>query len=111
MAGKSGERDKPVSVVAVRYKIERSADNPALYQVLAYCTVLGLPRGHLVYAKGETADRSRGQRTPNIEITQHALDLNLPPARLLGQISALAARLADQRISGSAVGVGEVPTT
>jgi 5-methylcytosine-specific restriction enzyme subunit McrC len=92
----SGERDKPVSVVDVKYKIERSADNPALYQMLAYCTVLGLPQGHLVYAKGESEPTTHVVNGPqNIQITQHALDLNLPPTRLLGQISALAALVVD----------------
>lgn len=95
----SCERDKPVSVVDVKYKIERGVrgDNSDLYQILAYCTVLGLPRGHLVYAKGETEATTHVVNGPqNVEITQHALDLSLPPALLLGQISALAAHLADE---------------
>ena len=47
-----GERTKP-----------RPADDA--YQMLAYCTALGLDRGYLVYAKdaGET-DRSHQSRTP-----------------------------------------------
>lgn len=95
--GKSSERDEPVSVVDAKYKIERTADNPALYQMLAYCTVLGLHQGHLVYAKGETEPTTHVINGPqDIQIAQHALDLNLPPAGLLGQISALAGRLAGQ---------------
>lgn len=41
-------------VVDVKYKAEKYGGfpNPDVYQVLAYCSALQLPVGHLVYAKG-----------------------------------------------------------
>ena len=44
-------------VVDAKYKAEKPAGFPQadLYQMLAYCTVLGLAEGHLVYAKGNEA--------------------------------------------------------
>ena len=41
-------------VVDAKYKAEKPSGFPQadLYQMLAYCTVLGLDEGHLVYAKG-----------------------------------------------------------
>lgn len=41
---------EPAAVADAKYKWEGGADN--LYQLLAYCTALGLRRGHLVYAAG-----------------------------------------------------------
>lgn len=45
---------QPVAVVDAKYKQEKPSGYPYadLYQVLAYCTALCLPRGHLVYARG-----------------------------------------------------------
>ena len=47
-------RGTPVAVIDAKYKSEKPAGYPNadLYQLLAYCTVLGLRNGHLVYAKG-----------------------------------------------------------
>jgi 5-methylcytosine-specific restriction enzyme subunit McrC len=43
-----------VPVADAKYKAEKPAGYPNadLYQLLAYCTVLGLRSGHLIYAKG-----------------------------------------------------------
>ena len=40
------------AVINAKYKAEKGAGfpNAALYQMLAYCTALRLPVGHLVYA-------------------------------------------------------------
>ena len=47
-------RGSAVAVIDAKYKAEKPAGYPNadLYQLLAYCTVLGLRNGHLVYAKG-----------------------------------------------------------
>lgn len=47
-----------LAVIDAKYKSEKVAGYPNadLYQMLAYCTALGLPVGHLVYAKGNEAD-------------------------------------------------------
>src|SRR5215212_10140841 len=45
----------PRIVADAKYKAEKPAGFPQadLYQLLAYCTVLGLHEGHLIYANGE----------------------------------------------------------
>jgi 5-methylcytosine-specific restriction endonuclease McrBC regulatory subunit McrC len=47
-------RGSAVAVIDAKYKAEKPAGYPNadLYQLLAYCTILGLRSGHLVYAKG-----------------------------------------------------------
>ena len=49
----------PIAVIDAKYKAEKIAGYPNadLYQLLAYCTALGLQAGHLVYAKGNEPER------------------------------------------------------
>ncbi|QKZ23264.1 McrC family protein [Streptomyces chartreusis] len=83
------------AVVDAKYKAEKRDGFPDadLYQMLAYCTALGLPEGHLVYAKGNAAHTAHAVRHAGIVIHQHTLDLNLDPSGLLADIEDLAARL------------------
>ena len=55
-------RGSAVAVIDAKYKAEKPAGYPNadLYQLLAYCTVLGLCNGHLVYAQGKSSPPSRG---------------------------------------------------
>jgi 5-methylcytosine-specific restriction enzyme subunit McrC len=79
------------AVVDAKYKAERpdGFPNADLYQMLAYCTVLALPEGHLVYAKGnEPVDRHTVQGSA-VMIHCHAVDLALHPAGLLQQVDEL----------------------
>jgi 5-methylcytosine-specific restriction enzyme subunit McrC len=84
--------ERPSAVVDSKYKIAKGSDGHSgdLYQMLAYCTVLGLDRGHLVYAKGDTEPHRHVIHGAGIEIMQHALDLTLPPAALLETVRELA---------------------
>jgi 5-methylcytosine-specific restriction enzyme subunit McrC len=85
----------PAAVVDAKYKAEKPSGFPQadLYQMLAYCTVLGLPIGHLVYAKGNEEPARHVVCNAGIEIRCHALDLAQPPSTLLQQISGVAADL------------------
>ncbi len=82
--------------IDAKYKIEigPSGQNPDLFQMLAYCTVLGLDRGHLIYAEGPAQPLRHNIHGTGIEIIQHSLDLSLPPGELLAQVAALAADIA-----------------
>lgn len=82
-------------VVDAKYKSEKPAGYPQadLYQLLAYCTVLGLREGHLVYAKGNEVEVVHEIRGADVAIHCHTLDLDQPPHALLDQIAWLAARL------------------
>lgn len=91
--------DWRVAVVDAKYKAERPEGfpNADLYQMLAYCTVLGLPEGHLIYAKGNDEGRVHTVQQSGITIHCRALDLGLDPAALLRQVDQLAVRVAKTR--------------
>jgi 5-methylcytosine-specific restriction enzyme subunit McrC len=67
-----------VAVIDAKYKAEKPAGYPNadLYQLLAYCTVLGLRSGHLVYVKGNGKPVRHVVRRSGIEIFCHAIDLD-----------------------------------
>ncbi|WP_328584046.1 McrC family protein [Streptomyces sp. NBC_00370] len=87
--------DVPSAVVDAKYKAEKRDGYPDadLYQMLAYCTALGLREGHLVYAKGNAAHAAHQVRHAGVVIHQHALDLDQGPAGLLADIATVAQRL------------------
>lgn len=88
-----GERTR--IIVDAKYKTEKSArfPNADIYQVLAYCTALGLHDGHLVYAKGAADPRTYQVVRSPINIHCHALDLTENPSGLLTQVHAFARRI------------------
>lgn len=85
----------PTAVIDAKYKAEKPSGfpNADLYQMLAYCSVMGLPRGHLVYAKGNEVALSHIVRGAGTEIFQHTLDLDQEPNGLLSQVNDLAATI------------------
>lgn len=89
------EAGVPQVVVDAKYKAEKPSGFPQadLYQLLAYCTVLRLPVGHLVYAKGFEDAREHIIRNVGVRIVAHTLDLEADPAALLETIASLARRL------------------
>ncbi|MEU1176886.1 restriction endonuclease [Streptomyces sp. NPDC005820] len=82
----------PCAVADAKYKAQKRNAFPDadLYQMLAYCTALGLPEGHLVYAKGNAPHAAHRVRHAGILIHQHALDLDQEPAGLLADIDEVA---------------------
>ncbi len=81
----------PSAVADAKYKAEKRAGYPDadLYQMLAYCTALGLPEGHLVYAKGNEPHAAHRVRNAGVVIHQHALDLDQAPAALLADVASV----------------------
>jgi 5-methylcytosine-specific restriction enzyme subunit McrC len=80
------------AVIDAKYKAEKPAGYPNadLYQLLAYCTILGLPAGHLIYARGTASPARHVIQQAGIEIRCHAIDLNQPPEQPIAQMSNLA---------------------
>lgn len=78
-------------VVDAKYKAEQPSGFPQadLYQMLAYCTVLRLPSGHLVYAKGNEEPAVHSVQNSEVNIRCHTLDLNRSPDALLDQVTHL----------------------
>jgi 5-methylcytosine-specific restriction enzyme subunit McrC len=96
-------RGVPAAVADAKYKVESPAGYPNadIYQMLAYCTALGLARGHLIYAKGAGADARHVVREVGVEIIGHALDLETEPDSLLCQVRGLADALAQAQFSAA----------
>ena len=86
---------RALAVADAKYKAEKPAGFPQadLYQMLAYCTALGLPRGHLIYARGNELPAKYEVLNASVEITCHALDLDVEPRQLLLQVQRLAGLL------------------
>lgn len=91
-----GADGAPAAVVDAKYKTEKRGGFPEtdLYQMLAYCTALGLREGHLVYAKGNESHAVHRVRHAGIRIHQHALELDQQPAGLLADIAEMARQMA-----------------
>jgi 5-methylcytosine-specific restriction enzyme subunit McrC len=89
-------RGTPTAVIDAKYKAEKPAGYPNadLYQLLAYCTVLGLHTGHLIYAKGNEQRARHIVRQSGIEILCHAIDLDAEPKALLAQMRDLSEQIA-----------------
>ncbi|MET7574222.1 restriction endonuclease [Streptomyces sp. NPDC005492] len=94
---------RTVSVVDAKYAARHAPAPPTehLYQLLGYCTALGLPHGHLVYAAtSRDGPTEHVVRRAGISVTAHALDLDRPPPELLGAVSELAGLIANARDTG-----------
>ena len=85
-----------LAVVDAKYKALRPTEfpNTDLYQMLAYCKVLKLPRGHLVYAAGNEQPRTHAIRNADVEVVVHALDLAKEPSALAHDVRQLANEIA-----------------
>ena len=84
---------RPAAVFDAKYKLESPSSrypNADAYQMLAYCTALGLTTGWLVYAQGTAPPQRRRVRNTTIDIVHHPLDLTLSPGKILSDIDALA---------------------
>ncbi|OLT24065.1 hypothetical protein BJF79_14000 [Actinomadura sp. CNU-125] len=91
-----GRDGRPRAAVDAKYKIETKVGKHEadLYQVLAYCTALGVKRGHLVYAAGDAVPHvHRIVGTADVRIEETALDLAASPDVLLARIGDLARRI------------------
>lgn len=86
---------RPVIVADAKYKAERPSGfpNADLYQLLAYCTALDLPVGHLVYAKGNEQAAEHTVRGSGARLVTHALDLDAAPNAVLAGVRRVAAAM------------------
>ena len=85
----------PAAVIDAKYKAEKANGYPDAdhYQMLAYCTALDLPTGHLIYAHGHGPPRCCHVRGGGPAIHATALDLRLAPTELADQLDQLASRI------------------
>lgn len=86
--------DTPVMVYDAKYKAaarDGRYPNADFYQMLAYCTTVGLNRAVLVYAQGGRPVDRRVKNSP-VTIREWPLDLSLSPAEMLMSIRRAVAR-------------------
>jgi 5-methylcytosine-specific restriction enzyme subunit McrC len=90
------DRNQPAAVVDAKYKAGKSGRFPGadVYQMLAYCTAMRLPVGHLIYAKGVDVGRTHRITGTDLTLRAHTLDLAAPPPQLRAQLDRLAATIA-----------------
>ncbi|GAB7190246.1 McrBC 5-methylcytosine restriction system component [Kineococcus sp. NUM-3379] len=91
-----GDSGGAVGVVDAKYKAEKPGGFPDadLYQMLAYCTALGLGHGHLVYAKGEEVEHRHEVCGSGVVVHTHVLDLGLPPRPFEAALDGIAQAMA-----------------
>ena len=84
-------------VADTKYKVLDEAgkvSNADIYQLVTYCTRLGLTRGHLIYADGGIAPPPYQVTRSEVTIAVHRVDLTAAPDALRAAVSALAVTLA-----------------
>lgn len=83
---------RPAAVLDAKYKTLTLSKHPRgdVYQMLSYCTALGLPAGHLVYAAGDAEQVQHVVRYAGTTIQVWALDLSQPIPLLVAQVGRLA---------------------
>jgi 5-methylcytosine-specific restriction enzyme subunit McrC len=85
--------NRPAIAFDAKYKLaSRSGGYPNAdqYQMLAYCTALGVHTGWLIYAQGARPVTERVIRNSTVRIIEYPLDLEADPLDLLQQIQRLA---------------------
>lgn len=90
---------QPAAVIDAKYKAEKPAGyaNADIYQLLAYCTALGLSEGHLIYAKGAEDPAVHEIRNAGTRVVAHAIDLEQAPIDLLAAVASITQTLAKPR--------------
>lgn len=74
-----------VGVADVKYKLlddQGKFPNPDAYQLIAYCSRLGLDTGHLIYAAGDPRPEPLEMLGSGIRLVVHAVDLKQPVAAI-----------------------------
>jgi 5-methylcytosine-specific restriction enzyme subunit McrC len=82
----------PLAVMDAKYKQVAPAEmlNGLLYQMLAYCTALGLQDGWLVYAAGNATTFTATVERAGIAVRCAVVDLAQSPGELLQSLRVLA---------------------
>ncbi|MFI7425259.1 McrC family protein [Nonomuraea sp. NPDC049684] len=86
---------RPTAVVDAKYRtLDGAPPTGHLFQLISYCTALGLAEGHLVYASGTPSAEPYRIKKSDIRVYVHGLDLSQGPTDLAIAVAALVDRLA-----------------
>lgn len=83
-------RRAPFAVIDAKYKTS-GPSREDMYQLVAYCTALGLRHGYLISPGNPAAQRAHQITRSSITIIEHTVDLSEPPGAIRRQIRELAA--------------------
>jgi 5-methylcytosine-specific restriction enzyme subunit McrC len=84
---------RPLVVFDAKYKVASATGqyaNADHYQMLGYCTSLGVSKAWLIYAGGSRTARVRKIKNTSIEVVECPLDLSQHPRQILRQIERIA---------------------
>ena len=102
------QRGKAVAVADLKYKLldESGAfPNADAYQLIAYCSRLGLSVGHLIYAAGEPCPEPYDIRGADVRLIVHAIDLGATMDDLENQVAAVATKMGSTALNESQMSV------
>ncbi|WP_203993543.1 McrC family protein [Sphaerisporangium rufum] len=86
---------RPIVVVDAKYRnLDGTPPTAHLFQMISYCTALGLTEGHLVYAAGTPPAEPYRINNSDIRVHLHVLDLNQESTDLAIAVATLVDRLA-----------------
>ncbi len=86
---------RPAAVIDAKYiQFTPAGRTPQYFQMLAYCLVLGLPAGYIVYAAGDRRAIRHEIRDAGITLHVWPLNLDAPTPDILADIDTLAAHIA-----------------
>ncbi|WP_435233891.1 McrC family protein [Micromonospora aurantiaca (nom. illeg.)] len=97
-----------LAVIDAKYKAPgNTPPRDDIYQLLAYCTTLNLPRGHLVYASAGAESVTYQLTGSGVHIVVHRVDLAAPVTHLHEQIEKVAEAITSVEVAS---GVSATPT-
>nr|WP_263643354.1 McrC family protein [Micromonospora aurantiaca] len=97
-----------LAVIDAKYKAPgNTPPRDDIYQLLAYCTTLNLPRGHLVYASAGAESVTYQLMGSGVHIVVHRVDLAAPVTHLHEQIEKVAEAITSVEVAS---GVSATPT-
>lgn len=101
-------RGKPVAVADAKYiELAQGWPNANVYQLLAYCVALGLPRGLLIYASQHALEVQHVQQS-GTELEIMGIDMSKPSDELVEGARSAAKRLMAH--AEAAIGIASSPT-
>ncbi|GAA4560977.1 McrC family protein [Planotetraspora kaengkrachanensis] len=87
---------RPAVVIDAKYRtLESAPPTSHLFQLISYCTALGIREGHLVYAAGTALPMPYRVTYSDILIWAHVLDLNQTPTALRQTTARIAGKILD----------------
>jgi len=86
------DEDGPIAVADTKYKLlgaKGEFPNPDAYQLVTYCSRLGLATGHLIYAAGEPRPEPFDILGAGVRLVIHSVDISRPVSHIEVRVAEL----------------------